>query len=70
MEFVKIVKVELNEEEENAIRKVVDLIQEMWRDTLDCEMEDLWEVYGSNEDGWTCVEDTLRNLLNGGKTQC
>jgi hypothetical protein len=28
----------------------------------------LWERYGSNEEKWICVDHTLRNLLNGGRT--
>ncbi len=67
MEFVRKIYVELTKEEEDAILKVIDLIQNMWRDSQDYEMEEMWETYGSNEDGWTCVEDTLRNLLDGGK---
>ena len=67
MEFVKVLKVELDEEEENAIDIVLRMLERMWEQSENHEMEDLWETYGSEEDGWTCVEDTLRNLLTGGK---
>ena len=67
MEFIKIVKVNLTKEEKNAIEIVLRMLDEMWGKTENYEMEDLWENYGSNEDGWVCIQDTLRNLLNGGK---
>lgn len=68
MKLIKTLKVELSNEEKDAIRKVIDFIQSMWHDdSLYCEMENLWETYGSYKDGWTCIEETLRNLLNGGK---
>lgn len=67
MEFVKVLKVELDEEEKNAIDIVLRMLDSMWVKSEDYEMEELWEQYGSNEDGWTCIGDTLRNLLDGGK---
>jgi hypothetical protein len=68
MEFVKTIRVRLEGEEEKAIGKVLDILDSMWEQNEDYEMEELWERYGSNEDGWTCIGDTLRNLLNGGRT--
>jgi hypothetical protein len=67
MEFVKTIKVALSEEEETAIEMVLGMLDSMWEQNEDYEMEELWERYGSNEDGWTCIGDTLRNLLNGGR---
>lgn len=68
MKIVKVLKVDLNEKEEHAIEIVVHMLKNMWEQPGDYEMGELWETYGSNEEnGWICIEDTLRNLLNGGK---
>ena len=63
MEFVRTVKVSLNKEEKNAIEIVLRVIDDMWEQNQYYEMEELWRQYGSNENGWICIEDTLRNLL-------
>lgn len=63
MEFIRTTKVNLNKEEKNAIDMVLRIIDDMWEQSGEDEMEELWKQYGSNEEGWTCVEDTLRNLL-------
>lgn len=45
---------------------VLHITDSMWEQSEEDEMEELWKQYGSNDEGWTCVEDTLRNLLYGG----
>ena len=67
MDFVKTIKVRLTDEEESAIETVLRMLDSMWAQSEDYEMEELWEKYGSNEDGWVCIQDTLNNLLKGGK---
>ena len=67
MQIVKTIRVALGEEEEEAIRKVLLILDSMWEKSENYEMDELWERYGSDEDGWTCIGDTLRNLLNGGR---
>ena len=63
MEFVRTLKLKLEEEEEkSAIEITLRVLDKMWFDTQEGEMEELWERYGSNEDGWACIEDTLRHL--------
>lgn len=67
MEFVRTFKVKLEEEEKKAIETVLRVLDKMWFDSQEYEMEELWERYGSNEDGWTGIEDTLKHLLNESK---
>jgi hypothetical protein len=67
MILVKTLKVELSEEEENAIAVVMSILDNMWEQSEKYEMEELWEQYGSNEKDWACINNTLSNLLNGGK---
>jgi hypothetical protein len=68
MQTVKTIRIVLSEDESEAIGKVLDILDSMWEQNEDCEMEELWERYGSNEEKWICVDHTLRNLLNGGRT--
>jgi hypothetical protein len=67
MQIVKTIRVVLSEDESEAIKKVLDILDSMWEQNEDCEMEELWKRYGSNEEEWICVDHTLRNLLNGGR---
>lgn len=66
MEIIKTVKVKLSKEEKNAIAIVLHMFESMLEESEDYEREELWKQYGSNEDGWVCIEDTLKNLFCGG----
>jgi hypothetical protein len=67
MKLVRTLKVKLEEEEKNAIEKVLDVLATIWEQSENYEMDELWKRYGSNEDGWTGIEDTLKHLLNESK---
>ena len=63
MEFIRTTKVSLDKEEKNAIEIILRMIDNMWEQSEEDEMEKLWKQYGDNKGSWNCVEDTLRNLL-------
>lgn len=67
MKLVRTLKVKLEEEEKDAIEKVLDILATIWEQSENYEMDELWKRYGSNEDGWTGIEDTLKHLLNESK---
>lgn len=64
MKFVRTLKVKLGEEEKSAIEIILRMLDKMWFVGQGNDMAELWERYGSNENDWICIEETLKNLLN------